>query len=60
MIDPSENNGAGQLQRAADRERWIFSATPITWRRWVVTWELDQLDGFSKHNVLENITLLPS
>jgi hypothetical protein len=44
---------------AADRQHWVFAATPISWRRWVVTWELDQLDGFSRHNVLENISLLP-
>jgi hypothetical protein len=43
----------------ADRGRWVFAATPISWRRWVVTWELDQLGGFSKHHVLENMYLLP-
>jgi hypothetical protein len=42
-----------------DRDRWVFAATPISWRRWVVTWELDQLGG-SKHDVLENTVLLPS
>jgi hypothetical protein len=46
-------------QHPADRSEWVFAATPITWRRWVVTWELDQLDGFSKHDVLENISVLP-
>jgi hypothetical protein len=45
---------------AADRDRWVFGATPISWRRWVVTWELDQLDGASKHEVLENVVLLPA
>ena len=43
-----------------DRQRWVFAANPIAWRRWVVTWELDQLDGSSKHQVLDNIRLLPS
>ena len=43
-----------------DRDRWVFAATPISWRRWVVTWELDQLGGFSKHQVLENLDVLPS
>jgi hypothetical protein len=44
----------------ADRDRWVFAATPISWRRWVVTWELDQLGGSSQHQVLENLYLLPS
>lgn len=44
---------------AADRDRWVFAATPISWRRWVVIWELDQLGG-SKHEVLENLVLLPN
>ncbi len=47
-------------QPPSDRAEWIFAATPITWRRWVVTWELDQLDGFSKHDVLENVSVLPN
>ena len=42
-----------------ERERWVFAAAPIPWRLWVVTWELDQLGGFSKHQVLENMDLLP-
>jgi hypothetical protein len=45
---------------SADRDHWVFAATPISWRRWVITWELDQLDGVSTHQVLENIYLLPS
>ncbi len=45
---------------APDRERWVFAATPISWRRWVVTWELDQLGGVSKHEVLDDLVLLPS
>ena len=44
----------------AERERWVFAAAPIPWRLWVVTWELDQLGGFSKHQVLENMDLLPT
>ena len=44
---------------AAERARWLFSATPISWRRWVVTWELDQLGTTAKHQVLEEIPLLP-
>ncbi|MEX0678607.1 MAG: hypothetical protein WD063_16115 [Pirellulales bacterium] len=44
---------------AVDRDRWVFAATPISWRRWVVTWELDQLGG-AKHEVLENLVLLPN
>ncbi|MBI3838174.1 MAG: hypothetical protein HY288_09620 [Planctomycetia bacterium] len=43
-----------------DRRRWVFAATPISWRRWVVTWELDQLGGSSKHSVLEHMHLLPN
>ncbi len=43
-----------------DRDRWVFAAVPISWRRWVVTWELDQLGGISKHQVLEDMVLLPS
>jgi len=46
-------------QADQDRKPWVFAAAPITWRRWVVTWELDQLDGFSKHDVLQNISVLP-
>ena len=46
-------------QGAADRAQWVFAATPVSWRRWVVTWELDQLDGQSKHDVLDNISVLP-
>jgi hypothetical protein len=46
-------------EAAADRQRWVFAALPISWRRWVVTWELDQLDGFAKHSVVENMHLLP-
>jgi hypothetical protein len=59
---PATNGAAGRelgVQPATDRARWIFAASPITWRRWVVTWELDQLDGFSKHDVLENVAVLP-
>jgi hypothetical protein len=52
-IEPDES-------RWPDRDRWVFSATPISWRRWVVTWELDQLGGFSKHQLLENLDVLPS
>ncbi len=44
----------------ADRDRWVFAAAPISWRRWVVTWELDQLGGISKHQVLEDMVLLPN
>jgi hypothetical protein len=43
-----------------DRDHWVFAAAPISWRRWVVTWELDQLGGFSKHHVLENLAMLPN
>ncbi len=43
----------------ADRARWLFCATPISWRQWVVTWELDQLGTTSRHRVLEEIPLLP-
>ena len=43
-----------------ERRRWVFAVTPISWRRWVVTWELDQLEGSSRHHVLENMHLLPS
>jgi hypothetical protein len=42
-----------------ERRRWVFAVTPISWRRWVVTWELDQLEGSSRHHVLENMHLLP-
>ena len=43
----------------ADRSRWVFAAIPVSWRRWVVTWELDQLEGHSKHDVLDNVAVLP-
>ena len=43
----------------ADRARCVFKATPISWRRWVLTWELDELGG-AKHHVLEGLHLLPS
>ncbi len=43
----------------AERERWVFAAAPISWRRWVVTWELDQLGGAAKHQVLDDVPLLP-
>lgn len=60
---PATNDGSATLdvgtQLGSDRTRWVFASTPITWRRWVVTWELDQLDGFSKHDVLENVSVLP-
>jgi hypothetical protein len=45
---------------AAEREKWVFSAVPISWRRWVVTWELDHLGSTSKHQVMEDLSLLPS
>jgi len=45
---------------AAERARWVFCATPISWRRWVVTWELDQLGTTAKHQVLEEIPILPA
>jgi hypothetical protein len=45
---------------AAERSRWIFSAVPISWRRWVVTWELDELGGNAQHQVLDSIQLLPT
>jgi hypothetical protein len=44
---------------AAERARWLYCATPISWRRWVVTWELDQLGTTARHQVLEEIPLLP-
>ncbi len=43
----------------AESDRWVFAATPITWRQWVVMWELDQL-GSSKHQVLDTMHLLPA
>jgi hypothetical protein len=49
----------GPIASEPDRQRWVFAATPISWRRWVVTWELDQLGGSSKHSILENMHLLP-
>ena len=49
----------GPIPSEADRQRWVFAASPISWRRWVVTWELDQLGGSSKHSILENMHLLP-
>ncbi len=55
---PTDDTPFGSF--AEHRRQWVFAATPITWRRWVVTWELDQLDGASKHDVLENVTVLPS
>jgi hypothetical protein len=51
--------GAMVSQPALDRPQWVYAATPISWRRWVVTWELDQLDGASRHDVLDNISVLP-
>jgi hypothetical protein len=48
-----------ELSVPADRDRWVFAAAPISWRRWVVTWELDQLGGAAKHQVLEHMSLLP-
>ncbi len=53
----ARRNASGQAPE--DRDRWVFAAAPISWRRWVVTWELDQLGGFSQHHVLENMYLLP-
>ncbi len=58
----NSRNGAAGLapsHAVADRQRLVFGAAPISWRRWVVTWELDQLDGFSKHHVLDDMVLLP-
>jgi hypothetical protein len=43
-----------------DRGRWVFAAEPISWRRWVVTWELDQVGGFVSHSVISNLHLLPA
>jgi hypothetical protein len=57
---PSLDEDDAQAPWSADRDRWVFSATPISWRRWVVTWELDELGGASKHEVLENLVLLPA
>lgn len=51
---------AEQSPSAAEREKWVFSAKPISWRRWVVTWELDHLGSTAKHQVLEDLSLLPT
>jgi hypothetical protein len=45
--------------RLADRQQWVFAATPITWRRWVVTWELDALGGANQHQILDDLDVLP-
>jgi hypothetical protein len=45
---------------ADDRDDWVFAAEPISWRHWVLMWELDQLGGSSKHQVLEHLHLLPA
>jgi hypothetical protein len=56
-LDATANASSPQ---AAEREKWVFSAVPISWRRWVVTWELDHLGSTSKHQVMEDLSLLPS
>jgi len=53
---PRDGDALAELAR---RQQWVFAASPITWRRWVVTWELDALDGANQHQVLENLDLLP-
>jgi hypothetical protein len=53
----SERHGFPALA-SMERQRWVFAATPLTWRRWVVLWELDQL-GASKQQVLEHVHVLP-
>ncbi len=55
-----EEEAAADPTALAEREKWVFAATPISWRRWVVTWELDQLGGASKHQVLDDLPLLPT
>ncbi len=56
---PLDNSDELVAALASQRERWVFAATPIAWRRWVVTWELDQLGGFANHQVLDHLALLP-
>jgi len=57
--DATAAQSPGDEPASGDRDGWIFSATPISWRRWVVTWELDQLGGVSNHQLLEDKVLLP-
>ena len=37
----------------------IFARRPITWRTWVVVWELDQLHGVNEQEILDRKSLLP-
>jgi hypothetical protein len=43
----------------AARQQWVFAASPITWRRWVVNWELDALGDSGQPPLVENMELLP-
>lgn len=36
----------------------VFAATPISWRRWVIIWEVDQLPHRS-HHTIDDLRLLP-
>ena len=55
-IDAERAHAAETL---AVRQQWVFMARPITWRRWVVNWELDALGESSQHSLIENMDRLP-
>ena len=49
-----------RIERATDDpEPLVFAADPISWRRWVTTWDLDQFPQVAPFRVLEGVCLLP-
>jgi hypothetical protein len=43
----------------SDRKQLVFASLPISWRQWVLVWELDQLAGGSKRQIIDTLSLLP-
>src|SRR6185295_645546 len=38
---------------------YVFAANPVTWRRWVTTWDLDQFPKGAPFRVLDGVCVLP-
>jgi len=42
-----------------DRIKLVFASAPISWHRWCMIWEMDQLDGDSKRRPTDGVWVLP-
>jgi len=45
---------------AVPRELLVFAASPISWRRWIITWEVDLFGGATQQRAIDGLHLLPS